>query len=78
MSNLWNLRGGWVDVIVVINVQRILTLLFPPILFYRLFLRIEFHDLSFVVSLVEGGSPVSRIAGDRILNNVVMISKGHF
>lgn len=78
VSNLWNLKGGWVIVIDVIYVQRILTVLFPPILFYRLFLKIEFHDLSFVVSLVEGGSPVSRIAGNRILNDVFMISKVHF
>lgn len=60
MANLWNV-GGQVS---------LLSIFFPPVLIYRLFLQLEFKDAQFVYQMIEGGSPLAMISGEDILMKV--------
>lgn len=60
MANLWN-AGGQVS---------LLSIFFPPVLIYRLFLQLEFKDAQFIYQMIEGGSPLAMISGEDILIKV--------
>ena len=60
VSNMWDV-GGW---------SSLVTLLFPPVLIYRLFLSIEFKDSSYVYRMMGQRRPIATLLGDDILGDV--------
>ena len=53
----------------------LLSLLFPPVLVYRLFLQLEFKDTRFVYQIVDGSIPLATILGEDVLTKVCMNEK---
>ena len=60
ISNMWDL-GGWPSLV---------TLLFPPVLIYRLFLSVEFTDSSFVYGMIGYHRSLATLVGEDILRYV--------
>ena len=60
VSNMWDI-SGW---------SSLVTLMFPPVLIYRLFLSIEFKDSSYLYGMMGQHRPIATLLGDNILCDV--------